>query len=319
MNRRQFLGLAAGVASLKSVPSVLKNNAAPEIAFTFDDPTTEGGADLAWREINDRILKTLANHRVKCVLFVCGKRVDSEAGRNLIAAWDRAGHGIANHSYSHLNFNGSIEGGPAGLKKVSLAEFESDALRNEPLIRGYSYFVPLFRYPFFKEGDTLEKRDGMRAFLRQHGSRIGRATIDASDWAIDSRLQARVKKNPNADLARYRDFYLQHIWERAQFYDSLSLRVLGEPVRHTVVLHHNTLNAMFLDDLIAMFLTRGWKPVDANRAFADPVYDRQPNILPAGESLIWALAKETGRFERELRYPGEDDVYENPKMDALEL
>jgi len=31
------------------------------------------------------------------------------------------------------------------------------------------------------------------------------------------------------------------------------------------------------------------------------------------------LAKETGGFDKELRYPGEDDVYENPKMDALKL
>jgi len=319
MDRRQFLGFTAGLASLKSVTSAWANNTAPEIAFTFDDPTIEGDANLAWREVNDRILKTLSNRNLKGVLFVCGKRVDSEAGRNLIAAWDRAGHGIANHSYSHFNFNSSIDNAPAGSRKVSLAEFESDALRNEPLIRGYAHFVPLFRCPFFKEGDTLEKRDGMRAFLRQHGYRIGRATIDASDWAIDDRLQARVKKDPNADLARYRDFYLQHIWERSQFYDSLSLRVLGRPVRHTVVLHHSALNALFLDDLIAMFITRGWKPIDADRAFADPIYDRQPNILPAGESLIWALAKETGRFEKELRYPGEDDVYVKPILDRLHL
>jgi len=78
-------------------------------------------------------------------------------------------------------------------------------------------------------------------------------------------------------------------------------------------------NALFVDDLIAMFATRGWRPVDAEYAYRDPLYDRQPKILPAGESLIWALAKETGRFESELRYPGEDDVYENPKMDALKL
>jgi peptidoglycan/xylan/chitin deacetylase (PgdA/CDA1 family) len=319
MNRRRFLGFTAALASLESAPLVWGRNIAPEVAFTFDDPTTKGGANLAWQEVNDRILRTLKSRNVKSVLFVCGKRVDSETGRNLITAWDRAGHGISNHSYSHLNFNLSSDGEPGGLKKTTLAQFESDALKNEPLIRGYSHFLPLFRYPFFKEGDTVEKRDGMRAFLRQHGYRIGRATIDASDWAIDGRLQARVENAPNADLAAYRDFYLQHIWERAQFYDSLSLRVLGRPVRHTVVLHHNALNAMFLDDLIAMFLVRRWKPVDADWAFADPVYDRQPNILPAGESLIWALAKETRKFENELRYPGEDDVYENPKMDALKL
>jgi peptidoglycan-N-acetylglucosamine deacetylase len=176
-----------------------------------------------------------------------------------------------------------------------------------------------FAILIFKEGDTLEKRDGMRSFLRQHGYRIGRATIDASDWAIDERLQVRAKDHPGADLRAYRDFYLQHIGERAQFYNSLSLRVLGRPVRHTLLLHHNALNALFLDDLIGMFLAQGWKTIDAKWAYADPVYDRQPSILPAGESLIWALAKETGKFDKELRYPGEDDVYENPKMDALNL
>jgi len=68
-----------------------------------------------------------------------------------------------------------------------------------------------------------------------------------------------------------------------------------------------------------MFKQRGWNAINAERAYADPVYDRQPNTLPAGESLIWALAKESGKFEKELRYPGEDDTYENPKMDALKL
>ncbi len=204
-------------------------------------------------------------------------------------------------------------------EKVTLAVFETDALKVEPQIRGYGHFVPLFRYPFFKEGNTVEKRDAMRAFLKQHGYRIGRATIDASDWAIDGRLRARFRKEPKADLNGYREFYLQHIWGRAQYYNSLSLRVLGKPVRHTVLLHHNALNALFLNDLIAMFASKGWKTIDAEWAYADAVYDRQPRILPAGESLIWALAKETGRFEKELRYPGEDDIYENPKMDALNL
>jgi hypothetical protein len=40
-------------------------------------------------------------------------------------------------------------------------------------------------------------------------------------------------------------------------------------------------------------------------AYADRVYDRQPKVVPAGESLIWAMAKEMGRFDKELRYPGE--------------
>ena len=319
MNRREFLQYTTMTGMLVGMPVASAEDQSPEIALTFDDPTTDGGANLAWQEVNERILAALASNNLKSILFVCGMRVDSDSGRQLVAAWDRAGHLIGNHSYSHLYFNVSTDRDPDGLKKVTLADFEADALKNESLIRGYRHFTRLFRYPFFKEGDTAEKRDGMRAFLREHGYRVGRATIDASDWAIDTRLEKRAEGQPRADLAGYRDFFLQHIWERAQFYQSLAQRVLARSVRHTILLHHSGLNALFVGDLIAMFRRKGWRPIDADYAYRDPVYDLQPRILPAGESLIWALAKQSGKFEKELRYPGEDDVYENPRMDALNL
>jgi hypothetical protein len=68
-----------------------------------------------------------------------------------------------------------------------------------------------------------------------------------------------------------------------------------------------------------MYESRGWKLIDAERAFADPVFASAPKIVPAGESLIWALAKETGKFDKLLRYPGEDGEYEKEKMDKLGL
>ncbi len=318
MKRREFVELGAAFTALAWCPFLQAVGQGPEVAFTFDDPKLDGGAGLRWQDVNERLLHTLEKRRIQAALFVCGKRVDRPEGRQLIAQWDHAGHTIGNHTYSHLYFNAS-GGSNSDDPKVTLAEFEADALKNEPLITGYSHFVRLFRFPFFKEGDTVDKRDGMRSFLQHHGYRMGRATIDASDWAISSRLEARVRQNPKADLTPYRDFFLQHIWERALFYDSLSRRLLQYSIRHTILLHHNALNALFLDDLIALFVAKGWKPVDAQRAYADPVYDQQPNVLPAGESLVWALARQSGKFENELRYPGEDDVYENPKMDALKL
>jgi len=41
--------------------------------------------------------------------------------------------------------------------------------------------------------------------------------------------------------------------------------------------------------------------------------------VPAGESIIYALAKQTGKFDGQLRYPAEDGAYEDPRMDALGL
>lgn len=308
LSRRELIAMAGAAASGVVLPPAMASAGRPEIAFTFDDPKTQAGGGLRWQDVNDRMLGALSRHRIKSILFVCGMRVDGGAGSELIAAWDRRGHLIGNHTYSHLDLN-----------ETGLADFEADALKNEPLVTSRVNFARLFRYPFFKEGDTAEKRDGMRSFLRERGYRIGRATIDASDWAIDARLEKRVAMAPAADLSGYRKFFLQHIWERTQVYHSLAQRVWKRPVRHTLLLHHSALNALFLDDLIAMFVARGWRPVDAEYAYQDPIYDQQPKTLPAGESLVWALAKETGNFESELRYPAEDDVYENPKMDALRL
>ncbi len=237
-------------------------------------------------------------------------RVDDEPGAALLHRWEQAGHVLANHSYSHLYFHSS---------KITTEAFLADLEKGEALVRPYKSFRKVFRYPFLKEGNTQEKRDAVRAYLHQHGYRVGHVTVDASDWYVDERLSKRLAKDPNADLKPYRDFYLQHLWERAQYYDDLSRRVLGRSVKHTLLVHHSLLNALFLGDVLDMFKSKGWSLVSAEESFADPVFAETPDIVPAGESLIWQLAKATGRYEKELRYPGEDGDYEAPKMDALGL
>lgn len=127
----------------------------------------------------------------------------------------------------------------------------------------------------------------------------------------------RLKQDPGFDPSRFRQPYLNHIWSRTRFYDRLSRDVLGHGVAHTLLLHYNFLNSLFLGDVLAMFRQKGWGHIGADEAFGDPVFKRLPNTAPAGESLIWALAKETGKFESRLRYPGEDDTYEKPLLDRL--
>ncbi len=163
------------------------------------------------------------------------------------------------------------------------------------------------------------KRDQMRECLRQHGYRNGHVTIDASDWYYDARLAERLKREPGFDVKRFRQPYLDHLWERAQFYDGLSRRVLGRSVPHTLLIHYNLLNSLFLEDVLGMFIQRGWRIAGAGETFQDAVFQRSPNSMPSGQSLLWALAKESGKFDSELRYPGEDDVYEKPKLDRLGL
>ena len=282
---------------------------APQIAITIDDFNLFGASQTIAEQRNRALLGALSRHSdLKAATFICGKNIDSDMGKSLVRAWGNAGHMICNHTYSHWFYpNHSFE------------EFAQDTLRVEALIKEMPGFNRRFRFPALKEGDTIERRDKMRAFLKANSYRMGYVSIDASDWYIDQRLRARIAADPKSDLSGYRKFYLNHIWDRATFYDGLSRRVLGRSVKHTLLIHHNVLNELFLSDVLDMFEAKGWKLIDAKNAFTDSVFSAAPNILPAGESIIWALAKETGKFENVLRYPGEDSEYEKSKMDQLGL
>lgn len=317
MNRRDFskaLGmttLAAGAGSLNKLSSVpAKDNAKPEVALTMDDFSWGNAVKLSASERNQAILKTLDSYSLKAALFVVGRNIDSEEGKQLLKPWNDAGHLICNHTYSHRNYNN-----PAMTAEV----YEQDILRAEALLKEFPRFQKYLRFPMLKEGDTAQKRDAIRKVLTNHGYRNGYVTIDNSDWIVDQRLTARIKKDPNADLKPYRDFYLEHMWDRAQYYDALAHKVLGRPVRHTILTHFNLLNGLFLGDLLQLFKSKGWHLIDASQAFGDPIFKAEPKVVPAGESIVWSLAKENGTIAQSLRYPAEDGEYEAARMDKLGL
>jgi peptidoglycan-N-acetylglucosamine deacetylase len=315
LNRRAFLKASGAVSCaafghLVSPCSAAAQSALgkrPQISLTVDDPSVAG--TLSWREMNQLFLNVLSARRLKAALFVCGMRVDHVDGRQLVGDWDDAGHLIGSHSYSHMMF----------LSKTSYEEFTADFVRNEAFVTPYRNRVRLFRYPFLKEGDTAEKRDRFRRRLRDQKYRVGHVTIDASDWYVDTRWTARRKTVPGTEPNRYRDYLLTHLIDRATYYRQLMVDVVGRDVPHTLLVHYRELIAISLDELLEGFERAGWEWVNADGAFADPVYERAPATLPAGESLAWALAKESGKFADRLRYPGENAPYEASKLDALGL
>jgi peptidoglycan-N-acetylglucosamine deacetylase len=281
----------------------------PQISFTFDDGSLKDYCGFQNSEWNKKLLNTLEQHELKVVLFVSGKKLNNESGRSLISSWDANGHLIGNHSYSHYYFNN---------REISLEDFIADVQKNDSLISNYTNYTKLFRFPYLKEGNTIMKRDGFRKFLSEFDYMNGYVTIDASDWYIDSRLNNALK-NGNADLIKFRDFYINHLIDRANYYDSLGLVLTGRRIKHNILLHHNLVAALFIGDLITEFENKGWKIINAEEAYSDSIYNRQPDILPAGESLIWALAKESKIQKFTLRYPAEDSKYIKKDMDSLGL
>jgi len=137
-------------------------------------------------------------------------------------------------------------------------------------------------------------------------------SIDTSDGYYNQRYLALLAAGRSEPVKRLKRAYVRHLLDRAAYYDNLARQVLSRSPAHVLRLHTNALNAAALPEVIEAFRNRGWHFVAARTAFEDPLYTMQPMTLPAGESIVWALAKERGVGG--LRYPAEDAAYERPLL-----
>lgn len=280
------------------------------VAITMDDFNLEQAWPDTAASVNRLLLDLFDRHGVKITLFVVGRNVEDESGFRLLQDWSNAGHVVANHTYSHFLITSPDH---------TLADFEADMLKAERVLIGAKTYRRMFRFPALKEGNTIPLRDGMRKFLDAHQYRNGYVTVDASDWYYHARLTSRLRADPTFSEARFEGPYVDHILDRSLYYDRLACDVLGRSPKHILLVHFSYLNARFLESVLARYKRTGWKLLNSDDAYTDPISLRRPDTMPAGESLIWALAKETGHYNARLRYPGEDGAYEKAKLDQLGL
>ncbi len=284
------------------------NEQKPCIAFSFDDGNTDDILAYKGEVWNDMIVNELKKNNIQTVLFTCGKSLDNEKGKAFLQKWNDAGNFIANHTYNHLNYNDSLP---------IYSEFVHEILQCDSVIKGYQNYQKIFRFPYLKTGNTIAKRDSICSFLRNIGYRNGWVTIANSDWYINYRLIKKLTENPQTNLNTYRDFYINHIFERAVYYNNLSKEINHRQIKHTLLLHINLTSALFIGDLIAKFKKEGWMIENYSTAIKDPIYKENPSTTEF--SLIWSQAKRSGKFEDRLRQHDESGDLEKKQMDKLGL
>jgi peptidoglycan/xylan/chitin deacetylase (PgdA/CDA1 family) len=260
---------------------------AQSVAFTFDDgPTLFETPRLSFEARNSAMLAALAKHKVKAALFVtCGNGADRPEGLDLARAWGQAGHAVANHTMTHLDLNNA---------KTQLAQYQQEVRDCDRIVAPLPGYQKWFRYTYLREGNTPEKRDGMRAFLREQGYRNAYVSLDTSDWRLNDKLVEVLAKHLQADVEPIRQAYLSHIRQRALAYRALSQRLQGRDIAQVLLLHHNLINALWLDDVIRQFRDMGWTIVSPGEAFADPVYALEPQRNVPGQSLLISMGRSLG-------------------------
>ena len=258
------------------------------IALSFDDVPRGRGAFFAPDERTKRLIANLKKAKVKqAAFFVVPGQLghdDGIGGEERIAAYVAAGHVIANHSFTHRHLN-----------EMAAAEYVADIDKAETWLKGRKGHRPWFRYPFLDEGGADKaKVVAVRAALRARGLSNGYATVDGSDWNIESRTANAVKAGKKIDMAALRDLYVETMVGAANFADGLSRKTWGRQPAQIILLHETDITALFIADLVAALRKNGWTIITADEAYADPIGKLAPVVPSANGTLVELAAWEKG-------------------------
>jgi peptidoglycan/xylan/chitin deacetylase (PgdA/CDA1 family) len=236
-------------------------------------------------------LDAFREKQVRVVLFANGIRGgDSPEGHRWLEVWGKAGHRIGNHTYTHPN-----------LEEIGLARFTDDLVRLDRLIRPLPGYWPMLRFPFLLEGKGPAERQAVQAMLKAQGYGSAPVSIPTYDWLFNERLHSLLKERPQADIAPLRALYLQHLMVLLKGYRELGRKLLSRDPVHTILLHHNLLNALVMPDLLRMLDANGWKVVSPEEAYRDPIYAEDLTMVGYSESHLGAIARKRGVFLEEAR------------------
>ena len=258
------------------------------IAFTFDDVPRGRGAFFTPDERTIRLIAGLHKAGIKQAAFylVPGQigHGDGLGGEQRIEAYVAAGHVIADHSFTHPHLN-----------ELSVADYMADVDQAEAWLKGREGRRPWFRYPFLDEGgNDKAKVAAVRAALKRRGLHNGYATVDGSDWNMESQVADAVKADKTIDMDALRNLYVETMVGAADFADELSRKTWGRQPAQVIVLHETDLAALFIANLAAALRKDGWTIVTADEAYADPISKLAPDVPSANGTLVELAAWEKG-------------------------
>jgi peptidoglycan/xylan/chitin deacetylase (PgdA/CDA1 family) len=248
-----------------------------QIAFTFDDLPAHGPLPpgMARPEVLKSILATLKRENMPPIYgFVNGFRVAQYPYQiHILQAWRAAGNPVGNHTWSHPEFD-----------KVTVAQYAANVERNEPLLRKISPDSDWhwFRFPYLEEGNTIEKREQLRAWLSQHGYRIAEVSMDFQDYNWNEPYARCAAKHDDTAIKSLHDSYLAAADESIRVYRQISQALYHRDAPYILLMHVGAFDAHMLSELIALFRSRGFSFVTLQQAMADPIYSFDPKVTSPG-------------------------------------
>ncbi|MBZ5688769.1 MAG: polysaccharide deacetylase family protein [Acidobacteriia bacterium] len=290
-----------------SVLLIVNVCAAQKAAITFDDLPLNGDLPPGVTRVQiavDTLAVLKARRAPPAYGFINAKKLEGNAdAAEALKLW-AASEPFGNHTYGHMDLNAN----PA-------EAFEREIEENEPaleLLAGKDGNWHWLRYPFLREGETVEKRRAVRAYLQAHGYRVAQVTLDWEDYLWNSAYARCVAKKDAPSIAWLKSSYLSIESSYLDLDRDLAKTVYGHDINHVLLLHLGAFSSAILPDALDLMQKKGFTFVTLEEAESDPVYEGDPDVgSKYGGTLLelWMEAKK-------IKFPS---VMEKPYKQLQEI
>jgi len=249
---------------------------AQKLAITMDDLPANGilPPGVTQEETAKNVLAILKKRHVPPVYgFINAKKLEGNAdGAEALKLW-AAAEPVGNHTYSHMN-----------LEENPPEAFEREIGENEPALEllarkdGPGADWHWFRYPYLHEGDTVEKRRTVRAYLKAHGYRIAQVTLDWEDYLWNTAYARCVAKGETKSIPWLRSSYLDTASEFLDLGRAQAKLIYGHEINYVLLMHLGAFSSTILPDALDLLKKKGFKLVPLEEAETDAAYEGDPDV-----------------------------------------
>ena len=196
--------------------------------------------------------------------------------------WRQAGQPLGNHTWTHRH-----------IATATPEQYIAEIARNEPLLQelmGKEDWRWL-RYPYLAEGETLEKRLAVRAWLSDNHYKIASVTMSFADYAYNEPYARCVAKGDQAAIAELEKRYLDAAAVVADRARAMSKTLYGKDIPYVLLMHAGAFDARMAPRLYKLYQDRGFGFTSLAKAEKHPFYrtDVNPGLPPEPTTLENAL------------------------------
>jgi peptidoglycan-N-acetylglucosamine deacetylase len=279
--------------------------AAQKLAITIDDLPQNGALPPGVTRVDitrDTIAVLKKRHVPPVYGFINAKKLEGSAdGAEALKLW-AAAEPFGNHTYTHID-----------LEQNTPEAFERDLEQNEPALELLARPGPdkpgndwhWLRYPYLREGDTVEKRRAVRAYLTKRGYKIAQVTLDWEDYLWNSAYARCAAKNDKKSIDWLRTSYLNTASEFIDLGRAQAKLVYGHEINYVLLMHLGAFSSTIMPDALDLLKKKGFKLVTLEEAQSDPAYQSDPDIgLHDAGTLLDQMMQ-----LKQLKYPEHDKPY----------